>query len=127
MPSLAKRKIKLKLCQLYNILHSHSYFPKMIYLITITLDLTVRFFVNPYTPIHFYTHLYLTLLIFFVEQFVCRASIFSLITSIYFIYVSSFHTCHTFWVCFILAFCYYISLAYCKKYYTQKKCLEILL
>ena len=60
--TLAERRIKLKLCQLYNILHGHCYFPKIflcaLQIITL-LDPITWLLVSPlHTPILFYIHLY---------------------------------------------------------------------
>ena len=63
--SLAERRTKLKLCQLYNILHGHCYFPQDIFVhllqIITLLDPITWLLVSPlHTPILFYTQFHIS-------------------------------------------------------------------
>ena len=62
IPSLAERRTKLKLCQLYNILHGHCYFPKIflctLQIITLLDPITWLLFSPLHTPILFFIYIY---------------------------------------------------------------------
>ena len=98
-PSLGERRTKLKLCQLYNVLHGHSYFPQILFTSPLATPLRhIVWFSDSllHTPIHFHIHLYLI-------PFPCGTTSlqskyllphYKLLRGYFSINVLPFHTCH---------------------------------